>query len=151
MRFGQDNEVIIKLLPPDPLHILLGLVNLVVDKLEELYPCEMSDELYPKLHIKKSGEGPGGKFAGPSCKKILKEESLDLLEQILPTYNIAEDFTRFLRSIRNLHVMSVSKQLGDYTTVINEFEEHFYNLFHKYNLNMSLKVHVVSPSLCILF
>ena len=39
--------------------------------------------------------------------------------------------------------MSVSKQLGDYTTVRNEFEEHFYNLFHKYNLNMSLKVHVV--------
>ena len=39
--------------------------------------------------------------------------------------------------------MSVSKDLGDYKTVINNFEEHFFNLFHKYQLNMTLKVHIV--------
>ena len=66
-----------------------------------------------------------------------------ILEQILPTCDIAEDFTNFLRSIRHLHVMSVSKDLGDYKTVITNFEEHFFNLFHKYQLAMTLKVHIV--------
>ena len=39
--------------------------------------------------------------------------------------------------------MSVSKHLGDFDTVIDEFEEKFFNLFAKYQLSMTLKVHVV--------
>ena len=39
-------------------------------------------------------------------------------------------------------MMSVSKDLGNYKTVINNFEEHFFNLFHKYQLAMTLKVHI---------
>ena len=39
--------------------------------------------------------------------------------------------------------MSVSRDLGDYKTVINNFEEHFFILFHKHQLNMTLKVHIV--------
>ena len=31
-----------------------------MDKLEQLYPCEMADELFAKNHLKKSGEGPMG-------------------------------------------------------------------------------------------
>ena len=43
----------------------------------------MLEEFYPKLHLKKSGQGPGGKFNGPSIKNILKDEFLKLLEELL--------------------------------------------------------------------
>ena len=142
-RVGAEDEEVIKILPPDPLHILLGIVNLITDKLEEMYPCEMKEELYPKLCIKKSGEGHGGKFAGPSCKNLLKEESLKLIEEILPTFEITKDFTNYLRSVRHLHEMSVNKDLGDFNPVIDEFEENFFNLFRNYQVSMTLKVHIV--------
>ena len=58
---NQDKMFTLFVLPPDPLHvILLGPVNDVMDKLEQLYPVELREEFYPKNHFKKSGEGPGG-------------------------------------------------------------------------------------------
>ena len=72
------------LLPPDPLHVnLFGPVNDVLEKLEEIWPCEMMQEFYPKHNLKKSGGGPGGQFNGPAIKAILKEEYLIVLEIIL--------------------------------------------------------------------
>ena len=89
--------------------MLLGPINDVMDKLEQLYPCEMADEFYAKNHLKKSGEGPGGKFNGPSVKLIMKESSLQQLEEVLPVYSIACEFTDYLRTLRFVHEICVSR------------------------------------------
>ena len=79
----QDAEILFSL-PPDPLHTnLLGAGNDACDKLEHYFPDEMIN-FYAENHLKKSGQGPGGKFNGPSIKHILKDEILDQLENILP-------------------------------------------------------------------
>ena len=50
-------------------------MNLVVDKLEELYPCEMKDEFYPRHCLNKTGEMPGGKF---NLKRLAKHSGLPM-------------------------------------------------------------------------
>ena len=67
--------------PPDTLHInYLGPVNDALELLEKMYPIEMKEEFYIKHNMKKSGQGPGGKFNGPSIKYFLKEKVLLDLE-----------------------------------------------------------------------
>ena len=83
MKNGKENDPIIGLLPPDPLHTnLLGPGNDAVEALESKHPHEMKQH-FLKLYLKKAGEGPGGKFNGPSIWTILKEENLIHLESIL--------------------------------------------------------------------
>ena len=112
MTKNQEDKEVLFLFPPDPLHVnLLGPVNDVLDLLEEMYPCEMKEEYYLKHCLNKTGEMPGGKFNGPSIKHILLEDMLIDLENILPTSEIAQDFTNHLRDIRELHKMCVAKEL----------------------------------------
>ena len=114
---NQYNLPTLFVLPPDPLHVvLLGPINDVMDKLEQLYPLEIKEEFYPKHHLKKSGEGPGGKFNGPSVKHILKEESLIDLEETLPTFEIAVKFTDYLRAVRYVHELSITKTFDPSTS-----------------------------------
>ena len=65
------------------------------------------------------------------------------LENILPTSEIAQDFTNHLRDIRELHKMCVAKELGDFNSVIDNYTASFFNLYEKYQLSMTLKVHVI--------
>ena len=109
MMKDQERKSILDYFPPDPLHVvLLGPINDVMEKLEQIYPCEMTDEFYEENHLNKSGEGPGGKFNGPSVKQIIKESSLQQLEELLPIYSTACEFTDYLRTLRFVHEISVS-------------------------------------------
>ena len=79
---------------PDPLHInLLGTGNYACDCLEKNFPVEMS-EFYEKNHLKKSGQGPGGKFNGPSFKFIIQEDSISQPEELLPIFKLYEVYQR---------------------------------------------------------
>ena len=80
----------------------------------------MKEKFYPKHNLKKSGEGPGGQFNGPSIKHVLKEEILVDLESILPGFDVAVHFTNYLRSIRELHKMCIAKKLENHNIVIPE-------------------------------
>ena len=94
--------------------------------------------------MKKSGEGPGGKFAGPSIREILKEHRLQQLESILSTNSIAVEFTDYMRSIRSVHQMCVAKNLDpNYSEIIQDFSQKFYSMFMEYGLSMTLKIHVI--------
>ena len=66
---------------------------------------------FAKHNLKKSGGGPGGKFAGPSIKKILKEENLVDLEIILPDSEYGVALIESLKIIRELHRMCTAMQL----------------------------------------
>ena len=82
----------------------------------QISSVEMVDEFYKKHNLKKSGEGPGGKFNGPSIKYFLQERVLNDLETKLPTYSIAVDFTTYFRSIRDLHKACTAQTLENRDT-----------------------------------
>ena len=112
LRNDQGDQEIIFMFPPDPLHInYLGPVNDALEMLEKMYPIEMKEEFYKRHNMKKSGQGAGGKFNGPSIKYVLKENFLLDLESTLPTFAIAKDFTDYLRTIREVHKVCTSKML----------------------------------------
>lgn len=137
----QYDTAVLFLLPPDPLHVnYLGPVNDVFDLLEENFPNELKT-FYEKYHLKKSGQGPGGKFHGPSIKQILREDCLNNLLTIIPTE--AKQFTDYLRSIRELHKVCTSSELNEYKNVLHDFRKNFDYLYDNFNLNMTLKIHVI--------
>ena len=106
MMKDQERKIILDYFPPDPLHVvLLGPINDVMEKLKQLYPCEMTDEFYVKNHLNKSGEGPGGKFNGPSVKQIIKESSLQQLEELLPIYSTACEFATLMVKTWRVHIL----------------------------------------------
>ena len=135
-----DSEILFSL-PPDPLHInLLGAGNDVCDCLERHFSTEML-EFYAENHLKKSGQGPGGKFNGPSIKYNLREDVLIILENKLPVS--ASSFINYFRAIRNLHELCVSEELGDFNNVLHDFKVNFEFLNEEFLLPMTLKIHVI--------
>ena len=144
LRKNQEDMPTILLFPPAPLHInLLGAASDAIENGEEKFPVEFKDEFYPKFNLKKSGEGVGGKFAGPSIKKILEQEVLNELESVLPNSEYAQDLTDYLKTVRNLHQMCTAKDLKDYESVIEDFRTKFMVMFEKHDLSWTLKIHVI--------
>ena len=98
---------------------------------------------YKKHGLKKSGDGPGGKFNGPKVKHLIKEENLEELETMLPSEeNI---FVTYLRSIRELHKVCITSNfsLDEAEVALFNFEQNFYTLYQLFQLNMTLKIHVI--------
>ena len=93
--------------------------------------------------VKKTGQGPGGKFNGPSIKEIIKEKNLEMLENILPEE--ASPFITYMRSIRELHRMCITSDFEneDYILIILKFENDFNYLYDMFGLNMTLKIHII--------
>ena len=101
LKNGQNNVEVIFTLSPNPLHCnLLGPMNDAVSKLESYYPCEM-ENFFKNLSLKRSGQGPGSQFNGPSLKTILEEDSLEMLYSILPVNGHA--FISYFRSLKQVH------------------------------------------------
>ena len=119
---------------------LLGCGKDVLECFEKFYPLEIK-KFYKEHNLKKSGEGPGGKFNGPSIKFILREENLCELEAEL--IEEASPFLSYLRSIRSLHELCTSRDLQDQGLILFDFAVNFEYLFENFNLNMTLKVHII--------
>ena len=84
LKLGTEDTPVILSFLHDPLHvIILGAPIDALDKLELFHPEEMND-FYKLLGLNKSGLSAGGKFNGPSVKKIMLEENLQILSQMLP-------------------------------------------------------------------
>ena len=134
------DEWVAKTLPPEPLHTnLLGPGNDVLDKLEDHFDEHM--ELFYRINcLNKTGEGPGGKFNGPSIKMVLK--NLKPLEDILPTE--AFPFIEYLQSLKEVHEMCISEDFDpNYDILLSEFKCKFDVLYEKFQLSMTLKIHVI--------
>ena len=87
-----------------------------------------------------TGEGPGGKFNGPSIKTVLK--NLKPLEDILPTD--AFPFIEYLQSLKEVHEMCISEDFDpNYDILLSEFKCKFDVLYEKFQLPMTLKIHVI--------
>ena len=74
----------------------------------------------------KTGEGPGGKFNGPSLKTVLN--NLNNLADILP--NEGYPFIEYLQSIREVHHMCIAEVFVDNSEIlIEEFKCKFDKLY----------------------
>ena len=80
-------------------------MNDAVLKLESYYPCDMENFL-KNLSLKRSGQGPGSQFNGPSLKNILKEDSLKMLYSILPVNGHA--FISYFRSLKEVNMICLA-------------------------------------------
>ena len=127
-------------LPPEPLHTnLLGPVIDDLEKIEEIFEDEMN-YFYKLQCLNKNGEGPGGKFNGPSLKTVLNK--LEELEKIVQTKGFP--FIEYLQIIKELHMMCISEKFNEnYDTIINEFKCKFFKVYENFNLPLTLKIHVI--------
>ena len=100
-------------------------------------------KLYTLLGLIKSGTSAGGKFDGPSVKKIILEENLQILSQMLPADK--EPFMEFLRSCRELHSVSVRTEFKpeDAQFYLFSYKVNFQYLYENFGLNETLKTHVI--------
>ena len=139
---GQDNVEVIFTLPPDPLHCnLLGPMNDAVSKLESYYPCEM-ENFFKNLSLKRSRQGPGSQFNGPTLKTILQEDSLKMLYSILPVNGYA--LISYFRSLKEVHRICLAQEIDpEYRKIITDFENIFNLMYDTSQLNMTLKIHFV--------
>ena len=98
---------------------------------------------YNILGLTKSGLSAGGKFDGPSVKKIILETNLQILAQMLPAD--MEPFINFLRSSRELHSVSVSTEFQpqDADFYLFSYKTNFDFLYENFDLNETLKAHVI--------
>ena len=98
-------------------------------------------EFYYKSHcLNKTGEGPGGKFNGPSLKLVLK--NLKNLGDILPIEGFP--FIEYLQCIKEVHNMCIAEVFDDNSEIlINEFKCKFEKLYTDFKLPMTLKIHVI--------
>ena len=110
--------------------------------MEKLHPTEMK-KFYLKHGLKKSGHGPGGKFNGPKIRHLLKEETLKELQEMLP--EVEEPFIVYFKSLRELDRVCVTSHFEkeDWEQKLYDFEQNFFYLYECFNLNMTLKVHVI--------
>ena len=57
----------------------------------------------------------------------------------------AEAFIRYFKSIKELHQVCITSKFNqfDYKSVLFDFEQNFYFLYEHFNLNMTLKIHII--------
>ena len=96
---------------------------------------------YKNNNLSKNGEGPGGKFNGPSIKYILRDDVLSELEESLP--ETCSPFFNYFRSIKSLHLLCTARELEDYNLVLHDFKVNFTFLYENFGLNMPFKVHII--------
>lgn len=77
--FPPDEDVI-EIVPPPELHIMLGVVNWLYDILENHF--DGAEKWYRQYHISKSPYH-GNKFEGNGCHRLLQEDSLEYLFNML--------------------------------------------------------------------
>ena len=130
---GDDNEYILDICPPPELHLLLGIVKHVYEKMFKEW-CDValwlkSINVYPKKY-------QYGAFIGKDCIKILK--SVDKLQQVAPLHIL-----KYVHALRCLHRV-VDSCFG--MTLDPEYEAHiaqFAEIYLDLGISVTPKVHIL--------
>ena len=97
---------------------------------------------FENLSLKRSGQAPGSQFNGLSLKTILKEDSLEMMDGILPVNGHA--FISYFRSLKEVHRICLAQEIDpEYRKIITDFENIFNLMYDTFQLNMTLKIHVI--------
>ena len=108
--------------------------------LYSLYNCQLDCDVYL--------EGRGGKFAGPSVRRIISKPLLDELGKLLPP-SLSSVVVDYLASLKSLHDVCMAVELApDWPEYIERFRQLFLVLYHHPDLsenekkvNCTYKVH----------
>ena len=112
----------------------------VFRELKKEYPGVMT-EFYGQCGLGRRRRMTAGNFTGVELKLLIRERSLAELAKIIPN---GLEVTRYLRSLRELHRMSVKKEYSpDHQSFIDKFEECFKVVFDLGLVNFTTKVHII--------
>ena len=128
-----ENTPVFQVVPPPELHLMLGPVNHMYDKMNNVWPG--SDAWLKACFVKKE-EYHGGQFEGNDCRKLLKK--IDLLREICPEKH--QDFVRAFSTFNNVVASCYGKTLHEnYKRNIAKFKAEYLKL----NISVTPKVHAV--------
>ena len=71
----------------------------------------------------------------------IREDKLIELESVIG--NEANPIFTYIRSIRELHSLCTSRTIDEYQQALGNFKKNFEFLFYNFDLNMTLKTHIV--------
>ena len=93
------------------------------------------------IHEQESVSGTQSTKYDPSIKFILWDETLCELDDTLP--ELFSPFLNFLRSVKALHLLCTARELEDHDIVLHDFKVNFDFLFINFNMNRTLKIHII--------
>ena len=131
---GDDNTPLVVILPTPELHLLLGTVNHICDKMEELWPDVT--QWFNGLHIQRT-DYQGGQFEGNDCCKLLK--NVDKLIEICPVF--VNKYAAVLKLFNDVVASSFGANLSvDYINKLAKFKDAYLKLGE---ISVTPKVHAV--------
>lgn len=130
-----DDTKIIDVIPPPELHLMLGAVNYLVDRMVETFPME-SAQWIEKCAVQREITHGGAAFTGNSCKKLLN--NVDFLRSIgnLGCLPYVQAFTDLKDVVHNCFGIELRP---DYTSSLDSFRESYAAL----NISVTPKVHAI--------
>ena len=130
---GKESDEIIDLVAPAPLHLLLGVANTLLDKLQEKWPHAYTWAARHNI-VKKNYHG--GKMEGYACKQLLRKAHI--LELDVP-----RRFTGYARAMCHfkdvVDACFLNELKDDYLIQIQRFRTSYESL----KINVTPKVHAV--------
>ena len=114
----KDSDVLtMHILPPDELHLLLGINHFYKDLLK-VWPD--AEKWAKKCHVFKKGRSQ--EFDGPGCNNLLKEKSLADLESMAPSqhHGFVTGFRQLAKIVKGCFGLTVSpnKTSFDYNAIL---------------------------------
>ncbi len=132
---GPPDTLILDLLPPPELHLMLGVVNKIFDKLNEEWGEDRAYVWGKSKNIVRAGYR-GGSLEGPMCKKLLG--AVDVLQRELPAS--LHKFVFALKTFDKVRTACFGQKLGDtFLQDISNFKQAYMQL----ELSVTPKVHCV--------
>ena len=130
---GKDTDEILDLIPPPSLHLLLGVANTLLDKLQEKW-----DQAYTwaESHGITRKNYHGGKMEGHQCEELLKKAHI--LERDLPRCHV-KYACAMLRFYDVVQACFREELQPDFLIVIQRFRKSYESL----GINITPKVHAV--------
>ena len=125
-------------MPTSPLHIKLGLVNLLLDLLFQRSP-NLEQTIADRAGVVRK-EYHGGAYEGRQCSKLLA--CSDVLQAIVPP----EDYP-IVECLRHLHDVNVgifgNSLVPDWRHVLEGFRSSFMDVVRQYRISVTSKAHIL--------
>ena len=120
-------------------------MNALISDLQREHPDVINRFLERLSLCRKRGNMPGLLLNGKQISKIIREDSLmmlsDMLTEINSKFLISVDY---LRSLKDLHVLMVSKSLDpNFPTIIQRFRDRFNDCFNLGLIRETPKCHLL--------
>ena len=132
---GPDTTLVLDLIPPQELHLMLGVVNRIFDKLNDSWGEDRAYKWGIENYIVRAAYR-GGSMEGNQCRQLLMKT--DLLEKkvpsrLLPFVKALKDFDQVRRSCfgQTLH--------DDFLLAIGDFQRSYMDL----NIPITPKLHAI--------